>query len=1353
MRKAVLFICLLQTAIGWAQDYAVRHLGVERGLSSSYVVNIAEDKKGYIWFATEEGLNRLEGNRFVSFYKSSNGNSITGNELNCLLDDPDPDKPILWIGTQRAGLNAYNYETRSFTIYQHDEKNPHSLITNDITDIQAASDGNLWIGTYWWGVDYFDKKSGHFTHYNKNTVKGMPENNTWSVVDDGKGSLYIGHVREGLSVLRIADKSIQNFKYEPGNEHSLPGNEVLCIFCDKGGLVWVGTDRGLAMFDPETKRFIRLGKGGNALSHRVYDIRQLNENQIWVALEFGGIAILDASKQLFTSPENYTFEYIKEGSGEQGLNGSTVRCLFQDSYKNIWAGIWGGGIDFLSHFRPWFNNYTHSVDQSTSKLTNRIASAIVSDLEGKLWIGTDGNGINVLKDGVRIATYSTDNGSLKGNSVQAAFRDSKGNLWFGLFWNGIARFNESTRSFTSIPLSEHYEDVRCFYEDDKGKIWVGSSNGIYTVNRETGSIEAHYNCPNNLIRALLKDEKGRLWVGTYGGGLFVYNAKMELLQTFNTALSFTSNSVEHLFEDSQMNIWVATGEGLVCFTNGGGWKYKAYQRENGLANTYIRAITEDSRNNIWFSTNKGISCLLSKDQSIFNYTSKDNIPQSGFKSGCVYNDGKEYIYFGTLDGVCYFDPEYVLQGRETPQAVINAIRILKPITNEGNDDILLEMNEQDKIELRSSQNNLSIAFNVQNFAQVDMVEYAYMLKGLEDSWYTASAMNEVTFRNLPPGNYHFLIKTRMRNQDWSDKTTELNIVINSPLWLSWWAKLIYVILALIILVESMRFYQRKLKLEYMYQSEKKSHEQEQELIAERLRFFTNITHELRTPLTLILGPLEDMTKSTELSAKDHHRISVIHQSAIRLLNLINQILEFRKTETQNKKLCVCRGNIASVIYEIGLKYKELNRNPKISIEMEVEREDMELYFDKEVINIVLDNLISNALKYTEEGSVTISVGWEEKNGVRYAVLQVKDTGYGINPEALPHIFDRYYQEKGEHQASGTGIGLALVQNLVKLHEGEIGVESQLNVGTAFHVRLIADNTYPNALHADEESQRKEETTKEDTPVEVSGSSRPLVLVVEDNDDIREYIADSFTDLYEVKTAANGQIGLNIALECVPDVVVSDIMMPVMNGITLCKKLKEDMRTSHIPIILLTAKDSLADKEEGYQSGADSYLTKPFSASLLQSRINNLLAQRRHLSEKFSIRPDVKNAPSQNLEEKRAAIAESLSKLDREFLEKINNVIMENLSSAENIDITMLSNVMCMSSSTLYRKMKALTGMSTNEYVRKVKIQLAEKLLLEGKYTISEIAFKVGINSTVYFRQCFKEEFGLSPSEYLKQIKQ
>lgn len=1349
-----LFLCI-QFFTTQAQQYTIKKLGLEKKLSNNYIIDIAEDKNGYIWFATEDGLNKLEGGVFSPFYKKDKGKSLnlTGNELNCLLDDPQ--KPILWIGTQRAGLNAFNYQTNEQIIFQHDPNDPHSIATNDVTDLAIAADGNLWITTYWRGIEYLNKETRKFTHYNQETVPDLPSNTIWTVIDDHKGSLYIGHAQHGMSILSIKDKKIKNFTYNKNDNKSLPSNNVQCIFKDNTGNIWVGTGRGLALFNPNTEEFIWLGEKNPSLSHLVYDIQQFNENQLWVATELGGIAIIDLSKTLFNTAEE--IHVIQAGNNEYNLNNSTVRCLFQDSHQNIWAGTWGGGINFLSSDGALFKSFSYSPNSPESSLSTQIASAVCIDKQGLLWIGTDGGGINVLKDGQRIATYTEESGHLSGNSVQTALCDQKGNLWFGIFNGGIMYYNMQTKSFQQIfPEKESTQDVRSLFEDNNGTIWVGTSNGVFQIDRESKKILQHMNAnaPDNLVRSVMKDKKGQIWVGSFGRGIFLYASNGKRLKEFNTYLNFPSNTINQIFEDSKGCIWAATGEGLVQIENNSPWKYKVYQRNEGLANTFIWAIEEDENQNIWFSTNQGISCFVRNEGNIYNYDFRDNIPMASFTGRSVCKDKNGVMYFGSTNGLCYFTPSYILEKRQAPKAIIGKITVFEPLVSENSNETEISLINKESVRLKHLQNNFNISFSIQDYSLNERVEYAYMLKGLENSWYTVKDPNNVTFRNLPPGKYEFMIKTRIRNQEWSDEISSIEIIIAPPFWLSWWAKLLYLISGTALLFIGLWAYRRKLNLEYLYESEKKSHEQEQELNDERLRFYTNITHELRTPLTLILGPLEDLVKSNTLSSKDHHRISVIHQSAVRLLNLINQILDFRKTETQNKRLCVTKGNLTNTVYEVGLKYKELNSKPDIQILIEAEEENMFLFFDKEIITMILDNLISNALKYTDKGYIRIRAEWVTENGIRYAQLSVEDTGYGIGKEALAHIFERYYQESGEHQASGTGIGLALVKNLVKLHEGDIQVKSLPDIGTTFYLRLLAENTYPQALHGEDIHTEKQDAKAEDSTmkleaIEPDKNARPIILVVEDNADIRDYIADSFTNLYEVKTAANGKEGLQIATDCIPDIIVSDIMMPVMNGVVMCQKLKADIRTSHIPVILLTAKDSITDKEEGYQAGADSYLTKPFSASLLQSRISNLLTQRRLLSERFAIRPD--KPEKQSMEEKRAIITESMSKLDKEFLDKITNTITEGLAAAENIDITVLSNVMCMSSSTLYRKVKALTGMSTNEYIRKIKMQLAEKYLLEGKYSISEIAFKVGINSNVYFRQCFKEEFGMSASDYLKQL--
>lgn len=1361
------FFFLLVAICATAQSpYLIKRLGIEQGLSNNYVLSITQDKHGFLWFATEEGLNKFDGTRFITYYKNEQSSpiqSITGNELNEVYADPI--RPIIWIATQRAGLNAYNYETQTFTIYQHDPENPASLITNDVTHIASSiqPDKGLWVCTYYRGIEYLDIATGKFTHYNKSTIPNLPTEQTWTVMEEENGNLYIGHVEGGLSILSLKNKSIKNYKNNPQNPNSLPGNDVHSIYKDTNGNIWVGTNKGLALFNPNTETFTNFYKNPSnlhgALSSYIFSIKQLKDNKLWIASELNGIILLDLQQNQFLLPEQITFEYIREGDNNYSLSNASTRSIFQDSFNNIWIGTWGGGINFISSDPPSFDTWNYSpLPTNERSLNNKVVSSICSDRQGALWVGTDGGGINVFEKGKRTAIYNKEKGELISNSVLCSLRDSEDNLWFGTFLGNISFYDSKSKKFRIIELEKNQLiDIRALYEDKHQNIWIGTHKGIFVYSLDKKEFVHHYdtsNCqlPENFVRSIAQDSKGRFWIGTFGGGVGVYTPDMQLVKKFNQYEGFCSNTINQICQDSKGQMWIATGEGLVYFPKSDTFNFQLFQRKEGLPNTHIRAIIEDKNGNMWISTNAGIHCYIIAKKRFYNYDHFNNIPQGNFMSGCVTKDKKENVYFGSINGVCFFNPDIAVNGPNVPPVVITEIKIPGRLTNQENNESIIPFSSG-QIELTHEQNSFSLTFNVQNYSLVNQVEYAYMLKGLESSWYTINEQNNVTFRNIPPGNYEFLIKARIHNQEWPEEATSLTIRITPPLWLTWWAKLIYVLIVISITYLILHAYKKKLNLESLYTLEKKNHEQEQALNQERLRFYTNITHELRTPLTLILGPLEDMQKEASLPTKQAQKLSVIHQSALRLLNLINQILEFRKTETQNKKLCVCKGNIAPLIHEIGIKYKELNQKTNIEFNIRIEQEEMSLFFDKEVVTIILDNLISNAIKYTERGKITLSLYQTTRNEVAYTEIAVSDTGYGISAEALPHIFDRYYQESSKHQASGTGIGLALVKNLVELHEGEIRTESIQNEGSTFYISLLTDNIYPNALHADSTepatNEKQEDALPGDSLEPVTDSGKPILLIVEDNEEIQNYIVESFSDSFEVITAGNGEKGKIQAINQIPDIIVSDIMMPVMDGIKLCRQLKEDVRTSHIPVILLTAKDSLQDKEEGYEVGADSYLTKPFSASLLRSRINNLLDSRKKLIAQFQTQSMPNNRSDFN--DKRALIAEALSKLDNEFIEKITALIEENLS-LEKIDITYLSDKMCMSSSTLYRKMKALTGLSTNEYIRKIKMLNAERFLLEGKYNISEVAYKVGMNSTGYFRQCFKDEFGVVPSDYLKQTK-
>ncbi|MBQ3690802.1 MAG: response regulator [Bacteroidales bacterium] len=1350
--QLIFFLTLFALKIS-AQNYYVKKLTTSFGLSDNCVVSIAQDKDGCIWIATEEGLNRFDGNEFEKFFKSErNLNSLSGNELNCILDDPTDS--VLWIATQRAGLNAYDYSKGKFRIFNADKNSPDSLISDAVTKITPSKDGSIWIATYWSGVDYYDKENQKFIHYNSNTIKDWNPDNIWTVLEGSHDEIFIGYIHQGLGIYNRKSRSFKLLKHIEGDNESIPSDEVLSIYEDFDQNVWVGTRAGLALLNRETLKFtdfnelISLGK-------TVYDIKMAENRRLWVAMEQGGIAIADFSKQIST--QNIEVLRLKEEYSDKGLSGNSVRCITTDKNGNLWAGIWNAGLNFINPKGNVFRGIFYSpraenpLDKNTKNLNCKSILSVTGDNEGRLWIGTDGGGINVFSFGKRIAVYNSENSGLKNNCVQAAYKDSKGNLWFGTFHGGIAVYDFKSQSFQ--PLAEGM-DIRGFCAYDENHIIVATSSGILLADIDKKQIVSSHKLPQNLVRNVLKDSYGNIWAGTFGGGLFILDRDFSVIKRFDTDNGFPSNTVNYIKEDSQKRIWVATGEGLVFFAEHENFDFKVISKKAGLKNAHIRAISEDRYYNIWVSTNSGISCYLPEYKKVRNYDSHYGIPSGEFASGAVFYGGDGVMNFGSVAGLCRFVPEEVLTERNTPQAKIAKIKIYLPGDLESTDrqNVKIIHNAGGKIVLKHDENSFAISLFVDNYALSNIIEYATMLEGAEKNYYRVNDAENVIFRNLSPGKYMLKIKTRFISKNFESKTTDLRIIVLPPWYQTKAANTFYVLLILGAIFLSFKAYKRRVNIRAQLKSEKENREKQEALNEEKMRFYTNIAHEIRTPLSLIVGPLEDLATDTKLEENVRKKLKLINQSSQKLLKLANNLLDLRKTETRNKKLYITQGILNQVIEQETLKYKELNRNKDLEIIYECEENDFEMFFDRQCIITILGNLISNSLKYTEKGFIKVSLS---KRG-NYAVISVKDTGYGISKEALPKIFDRYYQEQGTHQASGTGIGLSLVKNLIELHQGKVEVSSVLGIGTEFLVSIPLEGKYETSDNEELQEIIKDKNLEENNKLDSqeTESSKPVVLSVEDNTDIQEYIRISLSQKYTIITAHNGKLGIQAALEKIPDIIVSDIMMPVKNGIELCKAIKNDIRTSHIPVILLTAKDTLEDKTEGYDAGADSYLTKPFSATLLASRIENLLEKKHRLKEFFSAKTPVEpvKKAEATLKNQKEEIIKSLNPLDAEFIEKTDKIISENIENPD-FSVTMLCEKNFMSTSSLYRKLKALTGISPNEYIRKIKMQTAGKLLSEGRYSIAEVAFKVGIRTEDYFRQCFKDEFGVVPSEFLKEISQ
>ncbi len=1347
MKKLLLFLGLILQVLALTASTSsiFKNLGLKEGLSNGFVNDMIIDGQGFIWAATESGLTRIAGTK-CTIFKNNNSN-IDNDGIVGLYYNKESNS--IWILFKNGHIDVFDCKTQQFIHFTQ------KIPKKSVADIKGAADGGIWIAYYDGTIQHYTPKNQKFSTISNKRLPNI-KNGIRSITDDGNDHLYIGLRIEGLYVYNLRTQKTKYFRHNPNDPQSLPGDNVRSICIDHAKNIWVGTNLGLGLLDPFTgkfKVFKHIANNPASLAgDNIHQIIEMNDRTLWIASDIGGISVLDLN--LYKNPLTEELKFSQITKENSGLSSNNNRRIIQDSFGNIWIANYSMGIDFIAKSAASINTL-----QYMGKALEEV-TGLYCDHQGNLWIGRD-NLMSLYQNGKLMQTWNFSSYlSNSSSSIYVFEEDKKGNIWCGTSDNGVLKFNPHTHSFTRINYAQNL-DVHALCENAQGKMWVGTEAGIFSVENDKINKEQELNrqMGNNptIIYSIKEDNYGQIWIGTLDRGVFVFSKQMKLIVHLTEKNLLATNSINHIIKDADGGIWMATMRGLAYVQNPlQPGAIKNYDERYGIKDSHIRAISQDKQGNIWVSMFSGIACLNIHKQRFYNYDYESGIPTSNFVEASAVTTPDGTIYFGSPGGICFFNPQQLTEPKAvSPIQIINCERVGK--LSDQFASRLISPNNEGIICLSHDDNTFKINFTIKDFSQEGNVEYSYMMKGLDDQWYETEGDNEVTFRNLKPGDYTFIIRAKLKNQDWEDASTaEMKVVVNPPLWLTWWAKLCYVLLIMGILGYFFRSYQKQLLLRNSLVQEKWESKQRQQVNEERLRFFTNITHELRTPLTLILGPLEDLMEDKEIAERVHHKIGCIHASAERLLNLINDILEFRKTQTQNRKLTVAKANLGAFVREIGVRFKDLNQNSRLNIRLNIKTGVPELYFDSEVINTVINNLMSNAIKYTPEGSITLSLTMPENNTVAIAV---EDTGYGIDKDALPHICDRYYQENGNHQASGTGIGLALVKSLATLHQAELTVESEKGRGSKFTFSLKADRTYPEALHKDDNqdlatAENAEEN--ETTSIEPTEDIRPLLLIVEDNADIRLYIEESLHEDYRIIQACNGREGMEQAFSKVPDIIVSDIMMPEMDGIKMTHILKEDIRTSHIPIILLTAKTSINDQEEGYDSGADSYLTKPFSAKLLHSRIRNILSGRRRLADyivqknisQFETSADEQQTSQKATEEKEDAMTCQISNLDKKFLEKLNKLI-ENHISTDDLDMAFMTDKMAMSHSTFYRKVKALTGMSANEYIKKAKLRHSMTLLKKGEYSIAEVAILAGFNNLGNFRESFKREFGKSPSEILK----
>ncbi len=1353
-----LLLGALSTALS-AQSVSLSftNLNSSRGLCSNYVKGLDEDSRGCIWVATEAGLARFDGNSFTTF-RQANSN-ICSDELNDVyFYRPDHQ---LWIASQRDGISVYDVDRQSMVKHYSTE---NGLMTNDVTKITPAADGGIWITHYHVGVEHFNPKNGQFTHYDGNNVKGLSNLHSWCSLDDGNGHLLIGHELGGLSVIDLRTKKLQRYVYSPDKALTggLPGVTVHALFKDKSGRIWVGTSQGLALMDMKSRTFRTFRHSaalpGSLLADQVMDIGQRRNGDLWICTNMGGVSILPAG----TAPADGAFVNYSPGANSGSLSSSNAYEFLEDSFGNVWIGTYRNGLDYVSHMSPLFRTLPY-VQFSNSAFSYKPVWGLGIDLDARLWMGGENELFGLMQSG---ASTTQSFASFAPNThVNSIYRDTSGQMWVSIFGRGVALLSPSTQSLTPLPMPVDNFNPYCFYQDGT-KMWIGAQQGLFVAEggeiRHVADIDSQME--DVMIHSIVKDRQGKLWLATFGRGIYVVGTNHKIVAHIENGSGLHSNAVNQLMVDKQGALWAATRKGLALFANTANPKnVVVYGSANGLAEEHVHAIAEDSYGFLWLSTNAQISRFNKKSHEFENFSSRYGVPTGDFVNGAVTTGPRGEIFFGSLSGVCCLTPAQFRKLPTIAHVCITGLQAYGTRNAEQQDTTVDLPLDQPEVTVPYDQNTIRLTFNVTDVAQNHLTEYDYRVAELGNGqWLSTQGDNHVIFRDLSPGTYNVYVRARLAGQNWDNHMAMLRIVVAPPFWFAWYAKLLYAVLIVLAFWWFMRSYKRKTDLESQLRVEHHQHMNDESLNQERLRFYTNITHELRTPLTLIIGPLDDMANDGNLPQSIQSKLASIRRSANRLLSLVNELLEFRKTETQNRKLNVVHADLAKEVYETALHFKELNRQSEVEIKTDIEEGNYVQWFDPEIIHIVLDNFMSNAMKYTPKGEVCISLRHEKVNvapstysedetgQIERTVISVSDTGYGIPEEALAKIFQRYYQADGPHQVTGSGIGLALVKSVADLHHAEVKAENRAEGGSVFSFSLLTNETYGHQEEtAEEDKQAADAVTATETAEaaatepapEQANDTRATLLVVEDNDELREYIEQSLNEYFRIIQASNGEQGLKLAQSTGPDVIVSDVMMPVMDGFELCRKLKDDINTSHIPIILLTAKDLMEDKAEGYAAGADSYLTKPFSSRLLLSRINNLLRVRRQMAHAIAMHIAV---PGSELDE--ASKQPKFSPLDQRFLDKLEAFVLDHLDEP-GLDVGYIASEMCMSHSTLYRKIKSLIGITVNEYIRRTRLRRAAEMLDEAEYGVSEISDRTGFSTPSYFRQCFKDTYGVTPSDY------
>ena len=1320
---ACFFITIFCQAQSVEEHYYFKNLSIRNGLSQNTVNAILQDRKGFMWLGTKDGLNRYDGLSFRKFkHDAANPRSIGNSFITSLYEDFNGN---IWVGTD-AGVYIYYPEKEAFEEFdcQSLEK---TRIERSVSMIAGDKQGRVWIAVEAQGMFCYDARQKLLRNYPLSEISS----NIKCFTFDSGGTLWLGFYGDGLYYSKDNLATVHPYGSPEDGKREFEGGVITKIVQGNYNCLYIGSVKEgvseLNLTSGQVRNLLAIDESGESIFCR--DLLPYSDNELWIGTE-SGIYIYNLRTAQFIHLRASLYD-------SYSLSDNAIYALYKDREEGLWIGSYFGGVDYYPRQYTYFAKY-YPKNIANSLHGKRVREFCRAD-DGTLWIGTEDGGLNHFNPKTKEFHFFEPSAGF--TNIHGLCMDGS-HLWVGTFSKGLRVIDTRTgvilRTYTEGHTSHSLNDNSIFSicRTSAGEIYLGTLFGLLRYNRTQDNFDRIPELNGKFVYDIKEDSYGNLWLATYANGAYCYDVSARRWKNYvfdaEDEKSLPYDKVLSVFEDSYRQIWLTTQGGGFCLFHPDTETFTRYGLKDGLPNDVVYQIVEDDDRFLWLTTNNGLVRFDPKTMEMKVFSTANGLPTNQFNYRSGFKDEAGNIYLGSINGFVAFDPRTFAENRQVPAVAITDFLLFNKEVPVGETDSPLKssITFSDKVVLTADQNSFSFRIAALSYQAPRMNKLMYKLEGFDEGWLTIGESPLVTYSNLGYGDYVFKVKASNSDGVWNEQETSLHLSILPPFYLSGWAYCFYVLFFMGCLVCVIFYFKRRNYRKQHRQMEMLEQEKEREVYHAKIDFFTNVAHEIRTPLTLIKGPLENIILKKEVDSETKEDLYIMKQNTERLLNLTNQLLDFRKTETRGFRLNFTECDVVAVLRETYLRFTSLAKQKGLDFILELPQECFMADVNQEALTKIISNLLNNGVKYAST-YLRISLETDEK------VFHIRTFNDGeMIPDTMKEeIFKPFVRlDKEDEVTTGTGIGLALSRSLAELHQGSLMMEKDEEVN-CFCLTLPVNQDSTITLSAENVSQVEENSCGWEQEETDTKEKKPMILVVEDNPDMLAFIRKQLTTEYSVLTAMNGIEALAVLDNHYVNLVVSDVMMPQMDGFELCKTIKSDLSYSHIPVVLLTAKTNIQSKIEGLELGADAYIEKPFSVEYLLANISSLIHNREKLRQTFAKSPFV------------AANTMALTKADEEFIWKLNDIIQANLHNPE-FSMEDMADALKMSRSSFYRKIKGVLDLSPNEYLRLERLKQAAQLLKEGKSRVNEICYTVGFNSPSYFSKCFLKQFGVLPKDFI-----